>query len=98
MEENGGKRGGGGDGKIAGIAHWMWVVVEENGTKMGEKGEEWEKIPICHSPIFPIFPEVEDLPHSSLCNNQLNSPRSPTEKWEFCHSPTLATTAAEADA
>ena len=50
-------------------------VVEENERRMGEK---WDEILIFHSPISPIFPEVEDLPQSSLCKN--SSPQSPTEK------------------
>ena len=39
--------------------------------EMGEKGEKnrgkWDETPIFHSPTFPIPPEVEDRPHSSLC-------------------------------
>ena len=33
-------------------------------------GEKWDEIPIFHSPIPPISPEDEDLPHSSLRKNQ----------------------------
>ena len=43
---------------------------QENGRKMGGK---WDKIPIFHSPPFPIFPEVKDLPHSPLCENRLTA-------------------------
>ena len=32
-----------------------------------------DEIPIFHSPIFPMFPDVEDLPLSSLCMNQLTA-------------------------
>ena len=36
-------------------------------------GQKWDDIPIFHTPIFPIFPEVEDLPHRSLCKLQLTA-------------------------
>ena len=36
---------------------------EKNGTKMGHNTH-------FHSPIVLIFPEVEHLPHNSLCKNQ----------------------------
>ena len=39
----------------------MWL------RKMGEK---WDKKKIFH---IPIFPEVEDIPYSSLCKNQLSA-------------------------
>ena len=49
-------------------------VVEENETQMGERwrkmGEKWDISP---RPIFPILPEVEDLPLSSLCKDQLTA-------------------------
>ena len=70
-----GKMGGGGWGKMGqkwdNSGHSTWHVVEEDGTKIAEK---WDEMPMCHSPIFPIFPEVEDLPRSSLCKNQLTAP------------------------
>ena len=92
MEKTGGKWGEwgemGGNGEIAGMAHGMWVVegcggmwlkeIGQHGRKMGEK---WDGIPIFHSPISPIFPEVEDLPHSSLCKNQLTAVTD--GKWDF---------------
>ena len=34
---------------------------------------KWDEIPIFHSSIFPFFPEVEDLPYSSLCKIQLTA-------------------------
>ena len=40
--------------------------------KIGGKWEEhgkWDEMPNFGSPISPIFPEVEDLPHSSLGKN-----------------------------
>ena len=65
-------------------------VVEENGTKNGRKMREKRgKIPIFHSPISPIFPEVKDFPHSSLCKN-INSPHSLMENGVLAthgHSP-----------
>ena len=33
-------------------------------------GRRWDDIPLFHSPISLTFPEVEDLPHSSLCKTQ----------------------------
>ena len=76
MGGNGGKWGkwgqmGGNGGKWGNSGHstrdvgcgGLWRdVVEENGTKMGEMGEKWDEIPIFHSPLFPIFPGVEDVP------------------------------------
>ena len=51
-------------------------MVEGNGTKMGEK---WDEIP-----IPPIFLEVEEIPHSSLCKNQLTAlTDGKTETWAF---------------
>ena len=54
-----------------------------SGMWLRKMGGKWDKIPTFHSSIFPIFPEVEDLPHSSLCKNHLSSPQPPTEKREF---------------
>ena len=49
----------------------LWQeVVEENGRKMGEKRQE---IPVFHSTISPTFPDVEGLPHNSLCKKQLTA-------------------------
>ena len=78
MEKNGGEMGG--NGELAGIAHGVWVVegcgvmwsrkMGQNGTTLGEK---WHEIPIFHSSISPMFPEVEDPLHSSLCRNQFTA-------------------------
>ena len=38
---------------------------------MGQKWEKIGQIPIFHRPTFPIFPEVKDLYHSSVCKIQL---------------------------
>ena len=46
---------------------------------------------ILHSPVSPVFPEVEDPPHS-----QIHSPYCPTGNRDF--SPTLAAAVATADA
>ena len=78
----GGNGGGGGMGH--GMAHRMGVMegcgrmwLRKMGQKWGKNerkmGEKWDKIPIFHSPIFPIFPEVKDLPLSSLGKNQLRT-------------------------
>ena len=67
-----GKMGVGGWGnsgrgtRIVGCGGLWRDVVEEN----GENGRKWDEIPIFHSPISPIFPEVEDEhrakhPHSA---------------------------------
>jgi len=40
------------------------------GIWLRKMGEKWDEIPMFHSPIFPIFPEVEHLPLSSLCKHQ----------------------------
>ena len=40
---------------------------EENGGKWEGKGRNTH---ICHSPILPIFPDVKNLPHSSLRKSQ----------------------------
>ena len=60
----------------------LWQdVIEENGTRMGENsGKNWTKYQFFPVP-FPICPEVEDLPHSSLV--KASSPYSSTGKWEF---------------
>ena len=55
--------------------------------------QKWDKIPILSQSLFPIFPEVESLPFVKV-----SSPHSPTEKWDFCHSPTLTARAASGDA
>ena len=71
----------------------MWL------RKMGEKmGQNWDEILIFHSPISPIFPEVEDLPHTSLCKNQLTALTDEKKNGNVCHSPTRTATAAGADA
>ena len=49
-------------------------LVEENGREMGRNTH-------FHSPIFPIFPEVEIVPTVSSVN--ISSPHSPTEKCEL---------------
>ena len=79
---NGGKWGGIGGGGWGNDGHStrdvacgvLWRdVVEENGRKMGGK---WAKKGTKYSffnPIFPICSEVEDIPHSSLCKNQLTA-------------------------
>ena len=56
------------------------------------------EITISHSPIFPIFLEVEDLPHNSLCKNQLTAPTDRKMGFFFCHPPTLCATVPSADA
>ena len=53
--------GGNGGRKTAISCGGMWL------RKMGEK---WDELPTFHNPIFP---EVEDLPHSSLCKHQLTT-------------------------
>ena len=78
MGANGGKWGdmGGNGGDIGhsiqdvGCGGLWRDVVEKNGAKMGEK---WDETPIFQSPPFPIFPEVEDIPKSSLCKNELTA-------------------------
>ena len=50
-----------------------------------------------HSPIFPIFPELEDIPHSSLCKKSAHRTHRRKNR-DFCQSPTLTATAASADA
>ena len=55
---------------MAGCGGGRWGKI---GRKVGEKWEERDEIPIFHSPIFPSFPEVEDLPHRSLCNTQVTA-------------------------
>ena len=79
VEEIGGewrKKWGGGWGN-SGHSTWdvgcggLWRdVVEENGMKMGGK---WDEIPIFHRSVLPILPEAEDLPHPSLCENQVTA-------------------------
>ena len=44
-----------------------WGLWEEN-------GRQWDKLPTFHSPIAPMFPGVEDLPHNS---------HSPMGQWEI---------------
>ena len=68
---NGGKRGR--NGEVTGMAHGMRVVEGCGGMWLRKMGQKWDEIPIYHSPISPIFPEVEGLSHSSLCKNQLNA-------------------------
>ena len=62
--------------------------------------ENWDEIPIFYSPISPVFPEVEDLPLSSLCKHQLTAltDRKMAIRGEFGHSLTLTATAARAAA
>ena len=63
MEGNGEKLGKwGGDGELAGIAHGVLVADGCGGVSSKEMGEKWHKMPIFHSPMFPPFPEIEDLP------------------------------------
>ena len=57
-------------GEIAGIAHGVWVVEGCGAMRERKLGVKWDEIPIFHSPISPIFPEVNDLPPSSLCKHQ----------------------------
>ena len=66
-------------------------MVEENGTKAGE---QWERKATLHSPMFPIFPEVEDLPPQFPSAHRTHR----RETGDFCHSPTLTATAASAEA
>ena len=65
------------NGEIAGIAHGMWVVEGYGGMWLRKMGGKWEesgtKYPFSSSPNFPIFLKAEDLPLSSLCNNQLTA-------------------------
>ena len=65
----------------------MWF--KKMGGKWRKMGEKWDEIPIFHSPIFLIFPEVEELPHNSLHKNQLTALTD--GKMGFCatrrHSP-----------
>ena len=78
VEEIGGewrkKCGGGGWGnsghstRDVGCGGLWRDVVEENGMKMGGK---WDEIPIFHRSVLPILPEIEDLPHPSICKNQV---------------------------
>ena len=53
-------------------------VVEENGTKMGQK---WEEIPIFHSPIAPFSRRSKTFPTVPFV--KISSPHSPTAKWDF---------------
>ena len=54
-------------------------------------------MPIFHSPIFPIFPQVEDLPHSSLRKKSAHRTHR-RKNGILCYSPTLTATTASADA
>ena len=104
---NGGEMGGWG----MGIAHGMWVVEgcggmwlrktgqkgKENGKKNGRKWEEMGGNTHFSLSYFSLFlPEVEDLPHSSLCKNQLTALTD--GKMAIVATPTLTATAASADA
>ena len=105
MGGNGGELGGnGGGGMEKNGRNWgisrhgtrdvgcggLWRdVVEENGRKMGGK---WDEIPIFL--ISPIFTEVDDLPHRSLCKTQPTA----LKNGSFCHPPTLTATAAGVEA
>ena len=73
-----------GDGEIVWVVEGCGAMCEENGTKTGEEnGRKLGRIPPPPPPFFfskssfgdPHFPhpEVEDLPHSSLCKNQLTA-------------------------
>ena len=67
MGGNRGKGGGGGGdsgNSTRDVGGGLWW------TKMGEK---WDEIPTFHSPISPIFLEVDGVPHNSLCENQLTA-------------------------
>ena len=76
MEENGGKWGNSGHSTRDVGRGGLWRdVVDEKGTKMGEK---WDEIPIFHSPIspfsrrskiFPIVPSVKMSTAHSLTEN-----------------------------
>ena len=72
-------------------------VVEENRSNMGEKWEKMGRNTHFSQSRFPILPEVEDLPHSPLCENQRSAPTD-GKNGHFCHSPTLTAAAASADA
>ena len=100
MEENRRKWGKWvwGVGGIGGRAHGMWVVEGCGGMwlrKMGENmGEKWDQRPIFHGSIFPIFPEVEDLPHSphsvkySLGQKHRRKQHAASKVAEMVHTPT----------
>ena len=90
----GGWENGGHSTRDVGCGGLWRGVVQENGRKMGETRDE---IPIFHSSIFPVFPRVVDLPHNSLCTNQLTA-LTDGKMENFCHSATLTATAAGADA
>ena len=62
-----GKRGGGGEIARSEDGMWLRNMGQKRGVKWEKMGGKWEEIPIFHSPVLPHFPEVEDLPHSSLC-------------------------------
>ena len=57
-------------GEIAGIAHGMGVVEGCGAMRERKLGVKWDETPIFHSPISPIFPEVNELPRSFLCKHQ----------------------------
>ena len=96
MEKNGGGGMGkklrrlGTNGEIAGIAHGLWRVVAENGTKMGEKMREkmrengrkmGQNTHFSQSHFPPLFQR------SKICLTvpfvKSSSPHLPTKKWKF---------------
>ena len=48
-------------------------MEEKWGRKWDELREKWDRMPSFHSPIFPIFRVVENLPHSTRFQNQLTA-------------------------
>ena len=80
------RKTGGNAGKwgIAGIAHGTWAVKVCGGMWLRKMGRKWDEMPI-FSPISPVFPEVEDLPQSSLPKKAVHRQRI----WNVCPSPTL---------
>ena len=77
-----------------------WRKIGGNWRKKGGNGGEmtgkWNGIPSFHSPILPIFPGVEDLPHSQLYKKSTHRPHR-RNNGNCRHSPTLTATAAGAD-
>ena len=106
MEENGGgglwgsmggKWGNSGHStRDVGCGGLWWDVVAENGTKMGEKwGGRWDEIP----PLFSTVPFLPFFRRSKIFSKTPKFTALTNRKMGFfCHSPTLTTTAASADA
>ena len=60
-------------------------------------GDNRDEIPVFHSPILPIFLEVENIPHDSLCKESGHCTHR-RKNGNCCHPRTLTATAACADA